>query len=106
MRRTLSCTRPLMAAARSHSRPIFMARLIARDCLVCTLTYHQILYQLQEGIALVTLNRPEKRNALNGEIIAELKQAMAETGNDPQCRVVMLSGAGKDFCSGADLEGL
>jgi methylglutaconyl-CoA hydratase len=70
------------------------------------LTYHKILYELQEGIARVTLNRPEKRNALNGEIIAELKQAMAESGRDSQCRVVLLSGAGKDFCSGADLEGL
>lgn len=70
------------------------------------MTYHKILYELQEGIARVTLNRPEKRNALNGEIIAELKQAMAESGRDSQCRVVLLSGAGKDFCSGADLEGL
>jgi methylglutaconyl-CoA hydratase len=70
------------------------------------LTYHKILYELQEGVLRITLNRPEKRNALNGEIVAELKQAMAESGHDPQCRVVVLSGAGKDFCSGADLEGL
>jgi methylglutaconyl-CoA hydratase len=70
------------------------------------LTYHKILYELQDGIARVTLNRPEKRNALNGEIIAELKDAIRETGRDPQCRLILLSGAGKDFCSGADLEGL
>ena len=70
------------------------------------MTYHKILYELQEGIARVTLNRPEKRNALNGEIVAELKQALAESGGDPQCRGVLVSGAGKDFCSGADLEGL
>ena len=70
------------------------------------MTYHKILYEAQDGIARITLNRPEKRNALNGEIVAELKAAINETGRDPQCRVVLLSGAGKDFCSGADLEGL
>jgi methylglutaconyl-CoA hydratase len=70
------------------------------------LTYHKILYELQEGIARVTLNRPEKRNALNGEVVDELKLALTESSRDPQCRVVLLSGAGKDFCSGADLEGL
>lgn len=70
------------------------------------MTLHKILYQLEEGVLRVTLNRPEKRNALNGEIIAELKQAMTESSRDPGCRVVVLAGAGKDFCSGADLEGL
>jgi methylglutaconyl-CoA hydratase len=70
------------------------------------LTYHKILYELQDGIARITLNRPEKRNALNSEIVGELKAAISETARDPQCRVVLLSGAGKDFCSGADLEGL
>lgn len=70
------------------------------------MTYHKILYELQEGVLRITLNRPEKRNALNGEIVAELKQAIAEGSRDPQCRVIVLSGAGKDFCSGADLEGL
>ena len=70
------------------------------------MTYHKTLYELQEGIARITLNRPEKRNALNSEVVAELKSALAESSCDPQCRVVLLSGAGKDFCSGADLEGL
>ena len=70
------------------------------------MTFHKILYELEDGVLRVTLNRPEKRNALNGEIVAELKQAMTESSRDPECRVVVLSGAGKDFCSGADLEGL
>ncbi len=70
------------------------------------MTFHKVLYELDEGVLRVTLNRPEKRNALNGEIVAELKQAMTESSRDPQCRVVVLSGAGKDFCSGADLEGI
>jgi len=70
------------------------------------LTYHKILYELQGGIARITLNRPEKRNALNAELVSELKDAISASGRDPECRLILLSGAGKDFCSGADLEGL
>jgi len=70
------------------------------------LTYHKILYELQGGIARVTLNRPEKRNALNPELVSELKDAIGMSARDPECRLILLSGAGKDFCSGADLEGL
>ncbi|HEV3316330.1 MAG TPA: enoyl-CoA hydratase-related protein [Candidatus Angelobacter sp.] len=70
------------------------------------MTYHKILYELQDGIAQVTLNRPQKRNALNTELVSELKDAIGASGRDPKCRLILLSGAGKDFCSGADLEGL
>ncbi len=55
------------------------------------------------GVAVLTLNRPEKRNALNAELVAALKAALAETALDPEVRVVCLRGAGPDFCSGADL---
>src|SRR5579885_619717 len=68
--------------------------------------YRKLVFEVQSGIARVTLNRPEKRNALDAELISELKQAMAETAHDAACRVVLLTGAGKDFCSGADLAGL
>jgi methylglutaconyl-CoA hydratase len=60
-----------------------------------------ILYQIEQGIARITLNRPEKRNALNPELIAELKKAVVSS----DC-LILLSGAGSDFCSGADLSGL
>ena len=60
-----------------------------------------ILYQVEQGIARITLNRPEKRNALNAELIAELKKAIQNSD-----RLILLSGAGSDFCSGADLSGL
>jgi methylglutaconyl-CoA hydratase len=60
-----------------------------------------ILYQVEPGIARITLNRPEKRNALNPELISELKKVLQSSD-----RLVVLSGAGKDFCSGADLSGL
>jgi methylglutaconyl-CoA hydratase len=60
-----------------------------------------ILYQVEQGIARITLNRPEKRNALNPELIAELKKAVQDSD-----RLIVLTGAGNDFCSGADLSGL
>ena len=68
--------------------------------------YRKLLYQVENGIARVTLNRPAKRNALDPELIGELKTAVQTTAQDAQVRVVLLTGAGQDFCSGADLEGL
>ena len=68
--------------------------------------YSKILYELRDGIARITLNRPDKRNALDGEIIAELKAAFSASASDDACRVVLLTGAGTDFCSGADLANL
>jgi methylglutaconyl-CoA hydratase len=55
------------------------------------------------GVTRLTLNRPEKRNALNGELVAALGAAMQRTAADPEVRVVALAGAGKDFCAGLDL---
>jgi methylglutaconyl-CoA hydratase len=62
-----------------------------------------ILYSADGPIARITLNRPEKRNALNDEVIAALKDILALAAEDEQIRVVLLTGAGQDFCSGADL---
>lgn len=66
----------------------------------------KIIYETKDGIARITLNRPEKRNALDSELIAELKQALRSSASDAECRVVLVSGAGSDFCSGADLAAL
>lgn len=55
------------------------------------------------GVAFLELNRPDKRNALDGALVAALADALAETAADPDVRVVCLRGAGPDFCSGADL---
>ena len=65
-----------------------------------------ILYNVEGAIARITLNRPEKRNALNDELIAALKDTLALAAEDEQVRVVLISGAGQDFCSGADLAAL
>ena len=68
--------------------------------------YHKILYSLDGPVAHLTLNRPEKRNALDAEMISEIRRALADSAADPEVRVVLLSGAGKDFCAGADLAAL
>jgi len=65
-----------------------------------------ILYSVEGGINRITMNRPEKRNALNDELIAGLKDAIRRADHDEEVRVVLLSGAGEDFCSGADLASL
>jgi methylglutaconyl-CoA hydratase len=65
-----------------------------------------VRYQAAEGIARVTLDRPEKRNALSPELVADLKDALRAADADEGVRVVALAGAGKDFCSGADLSAL
>jgi methylglutaconyl-CoA hydratase len=68
--------------------------------------YHKILYELRDGTARITLNRFDKRNALDGEMVGELKSAFSASAADAECRVVLLTGAGTDFCSGADLANL
>ena len=55
------------------------------------------------GVARLTLNRPDKHNALSAQMIAELTQAAADLGADAGVRVVVLEGAGKSFCAGGDL---
>jgi len=66
----------------------------------------QVLYSVEGAVARVTLNRPEKRNALNDAVIAGVKRGLKEAARDERVRVVVISGAGNDFCSGADLSAL
>ena len=65
-----------------------------------------ILYAVENSIARIVLNRPEKRNALNDELITEIKRGLAQAASDASVKVIIISGAGKDFCSGADLSAL
>jgi methylglutaconyl-CoA hydratase len=65
-----------------------------------------VLYAVDGSVARVTLNRPEKRNALNDAVIAGIKDGLKKASQDERVRVVVISGAGKDFCSGADLTAL
>jgi methylglutaconyl-CoA hydratase len=68
--------------------------------------YQKILYSVDGSIARITLNRPDKRNALDDVIVSEFKDALRSTTADDGVRVVLVTGAGKDFCSGADLASL
>jgi methylglutaconyl-CoA hydratase len=65
-----------------------------------------VLYESHGTTAYVTLNRPDKRNALNDEIVAELKSALRQANADQAIRCMVIRGAGADFCSGADLSAL
>ncbi|MFW5904630.1 MAG: enoyl-CoA hydratase/isomerase family protein, partial [bacterium] len=57
----------------------------------------------EEGVVHLILNRPDKRNALNGALVTSLARALRATGEDDGVRVLVLRGEGPDFCSGADL---
>lgn len=66
-----------------------------------------VLYEKKDGIALVTLNRPDVRNAINPEMLCRLADAWQDVNDDADLRAVILTGAGdKAFCAGADLDRL
>jgi methylglutaconyl-CoA hydratase len=65
-----------------------------------------VIVTTEDSIRFITLNRPEKRNALNDVIIADLKFALREADADGSLRAIVIRGAGTDFCSGADLSAL
>lgn len=58
----------------------------------------------RDGVALVTMNRPRARNAMNAELVQGLHDAFAELHRDRSCRVIVLTGAGEGFCAGVDLK--
>jgi enoyl-CoA hydratase len=68
--------------------------------------YEVVKYEVAEGVATVTLNNPEKRNMLSGQMLAELVDAMKTARDSDEVRAVVLTGAGdRVFCAGADLGG-
>ncbi len=64
-----------------------------------------LLIEKTDNVALLTLNRPEKLNALSGDLQESYRQALVEARDDDDVRVVIITGAGRGFCSGADLTG-
>jgi enoyl-CoA hydratase len=64
-----------------------------------------LVSQPQNGVTQLTLNRPEKLNAMNVDLITALHDALAEVARDRSCRAVVLTGAGRGFCAGLDLGG-
>jgi len=69
--------------------------------------FESLLYDVADGVATITINRPERRNALSWTVMTELRSAFARAKADPEVRVVVLTGAGdKAFSAGADLSGM
>ncbi len=66
----------------------------------------ELLIETIGSVRTLTLNRPEKRNALNDALILALKDALTDVDADEKLRAIVIRGAGKDFCSGADLDSL
>ncbi len=62
-----------------------------------------VRYEVTEGVATITLNRPDKRNALTPPMVDRYVELMRAADDDPRVRAIVLTGAGKGFCSGADL---
>lgn len=62
-----------------------------------------VRYDVEAGVATVTLNRPQSLNSMNDELMLELDEALGRVEADPAVRVLVLTGAGRGFCSGADL---
>jgi 2-(1,2-epoxy-1,2-dihydrophenyl)acetyl-CoA isomerase len=70
------------------------------------MTYETLTLQMDGGIARLTLNRPERMNALSFQLLGEMAQALKQVIATPEARVLVLAGAGRGFCAGLDLVGL
>lgn len=63
----------------------------------------EIIHEVNSSVAWLTMNRPDKRNALSNRLVEALTEALRQAESDEAVRVILLRGAGKDFCAGADL---
>jgi enoyl-CoA hydratase/carnithine racemase len=69
-----------------------------------TLEYRDLLFDVEGHVATITLNRPERLNAISGGMLASFSHAFRAADRDPNIRAIILTGAGKGFCSGLDLK--
>ncbi len=68
--------------------------------------FETIRYEKSGAIATLTMNRPERLNSIAGRMMREMSDTLAAVAEDPQVRVLVLTGAGRGFCAGADLQGI
>ena len=68
--------------------------------------FQDILYRVEDGVAVITLNRPDRLNAWRGEMDRDVRAAMRLATDDAAVRVIVLTGAGRGFCAGADMNAL
>ena len=69
-------------------------------------SYKCLLYEMKDGVATLTLNRPERLNALGDTLRDDLQDAVTRASDDPEVRVMIVTGAGKGFCSGGDVKAM
>src|SRR6202047_2351953 len=89
--------RRCLASSRSHNKKRKWE--IAVD-------YQHILYEVSDRIATITLNRPDRMNAWTAIMERDVRHAMEAAASDDNVRVIVLTGSGRAFCAGADMEGL
>ena len=65
-----------------------------------------LLGELDSGVLTLTMNRPEARNAMSGEMTAAMSEQLASAELNPEVRCIVLTGAGKGFCAGGDVKGM
>lgn len=70
------------------------------------MNYQTILYRVEDYVAIITLNRPERLNSLSSQLLGELHDALKRSEADSQVRCIVVTGAGRGFCAGADLQEL
>ena len=66
--------------------------------------YKEIIYEVKDKVALITLNRPDKLNAWTTRMAEEIQDATVGAGEDENVNVIVLTGAGRGFCAGADMK--
>jgi enoyl-CoA hydratase len=75
-----------------------------RSLALTPMVYHTLMFELRDGVAFITINRPDKLNALNDQVVGELAQAAERVATDPAIKGALLTGAGaKAFVAGADI---
>ena len=67
---------------------------------------NELLAHVEDGVATLTMNRPERRNALSGGMLKAMAAVLAECETDPDVACVVLTGAGGAFCAGGDVKGM
>ena len=68
------------------------------------MTYECLLYEVKDGVATLTLNRPDRLNALGGSLRDDLHDAITRSSADSEVRVMVITGSGKGFCAGGDVK--
>ena len=86
-----------------HSRSGHPQRLKIAGHILAEVPFKHLLSGRRGAVATITINRPEHRNTLNTETVGELREALTQAKVDPEVRVIVITGAGKVFCAGADL---